>query len=100
MEPTPMPNTDEREAKTIEFSPMGNGTEITGNTPEKKTKDNSKPKKTSFTERIADMVGMRRKDKEKMINGTGKSKTFGTVSILSRMARESKAADDITRANT
>ena len=36
MESTPMPNTDEREAKTIKFSPMGNGTEITGNTPEKK----------------------------------------------------------------
>ena len=69
-------------------------------TPQKKNKDNSKPKKTSFSERIADMVGMRLKDKEEMINGTGKSKIFGTVSALSRMARESKAADAITRANT
>ena len=35
MESTPMPKTDERKAKTIEFSPMGNGSEITGKTPEK-----------------------------------------------------------------
>ena len=37
---TPMPKTDEQEAKTIEFSPKGYGNGITGNTTETK-KDNS-----------------------------------------------------------
>ena len=33
-ESTTIPKTDEQEAKTIEFSPIGNGIEITGNTPD------------------------------------------------------------------
>ena len=39
-----MPNTDDQEAKTIEFSPIDNGNEITGNTPETR-KDDSQSKK-------------------------------------------------------
>ena len=41
---TPMPNTDDQEAKTIEFSPIDNGNEITGNTPQTR-KDDSQSKK-------------------------------------------------------
>ena len=37
-----MPNIDEQEAKTIEFSSIGNGNEITGNIPEKKKIHNRK----------------------------------------------------------
>ena len=29
-----MPNANEQETKTIEFSPINNGNEVTGNTPE------------------------------------------------------------------
>ena len=52
-----MPNTEEQEKNTIEFSPIGNGDEAT-NTPET-IKDDSQTKRTSFTERIAAMVGMK-----------------------------------------
>ena len=34
MELKPMPNVEELGTKTIEFSPIGNGNGITGNTPE------------------------------------------------------------------
>ena len=53
-----IPNVDEQGTKTIEFSPIGNGNEITGNTPEK-IKDDSQTKRTSFTERFAAMVAMK-----------------------------------------
>ena len=56
MESTPMPKIVEQEKNTIEFSPTGNGEEVT-NTPEM-IKCDSQTKRTSFTERIAAMVGM------------------------------------------
>ena len=39
---------------------------------------------TSFTERFAAMVGMRVRDKERVITGTDKSKTFGIVTAIQR----------------
>ena len=45
-ESTPMPNVEERGTKTIEFSPIGNGDEITKNTPEN-IKGDSQMKRTS-----------------------------------------------------
>ena len=53
-ESTPMPNVEEQEKKTIEFSP-DNVDETTNNTPETINHD-SQRKRTSFTERIAAMV--------------------------------------------
>ena len=59
-ESTPMPNAEEPNPKPIEFSPIDNVEDKTGNTPET-VKDESQ-KRTSFTERLAMMVGMRSKD--------------------------------------
>ena len=57
MESTPMPNTEEQEKNTTEFSPKDNGSEAT-NTPET-IKDDAQTKRTSHIERIAAMVGMK-----------------------------------------
>ena len=59
-----MPNTEEQEKNTIKFSAIGNGDEAT-NTPET-IKDDSQTKRTSFTERIAAMLGMKPKEKEEV----------------------------------
>ena len=74
-ESTPMPNAEEPNLKPIEFSPIDNVEDTTGNTPE--TVKYESQKRTSFTERLAMMVGMRSKDAA--VEET-KSKTFGTVS--------------------
>ena len=57
-ESTPMPNAEEQNQKSMEFSPIDTVEDLTGNTPET-VKDESQAKKTSFTERIAMMVGMK-----------------------------------------
>ena len=75
-ETTPMPNIEEQGKNTIEFSPIGNGVEVT-NTPETIEND-SQTKRTSFTERIAAMVG----DRE--------SKTFGTVTTITPETRKDR----------
>ena len=54
-ESTPMPNVEEQEKKTIEFSPIDIVDDTTSNTPET-IKDDSQTKRTSFTERIAMIV--------------------------------------------
>ena len=54
-ESTLMPNVDEQENKTIEFSPIDIVDDTTSNTPET-IRDDSQAKRTSFTERIAMMV--------------------------------------------
>ena len=59
-ESTPMPSAEEPNPKPLEFSPMNNVEDTTGNTHET-VKDESQ-KRTSFTERLAMMVGMRSKD--------------------------------------
>ena len=76
-----MPNVEEQERKTIEFSPIGNVDETTNSTSET-IKDDSQTKRTSFTERFAAMVGMKQKEEENVIAANEKSKTFGTVSAI------------------
>ena len=55
-ESTTMPNAEEQEEKTIEFSPIDYVEDTTSNTPET-IKDDSQTKRSSFTERIAMMAG-------------------------------------------
>ena len=81
-ESTPMPNAEEPNPNPIEFSPIDNVEDTTGNTPET-VKDESQ-KRTSFTERLAMMVGMRSKDAAVEETKVEKSKTFGTVSTRTR----------------
>ena len=77
-ESTPMPNAEEPNPKHMEFSPIDNVEDTTCNTPET-VKDESQ-KRTSFTERLAMMVGMRSRDAAVEETKAEKSKTFGTVS--------------------
>ena len=86
-ESTPMPNAEEQEKKTIEFSPIENVEETTSNTP-KTIKDDSQTKRTSFTERIAAIVGMKPKEKEEVIPTTENGETFGTVSAITTEAKQ------------
>ena len=88
-ESTPMPNEEEQEKKTIEFSPNDKVDETTSNTPET-IKDGSQTKRTSFTEKIAAMVGMKPKEKEEVMPTTEKGKTFGTVSALTTETKQDK----------
>ena len=86
-ESTPMPNAKEPNQKSVEFSPINTVEDTTGNTPET-VKDESQVKRTSFTERIAMMVGMKSRD-----IGTGepkaeKGKTFATVSTITTEANQ------------
>ena len=80
-ESTPMPNVEEQEKKTIEFSRIDTVDDTTSNTPEK-IKDDSQTKRTSFTERIAMMVGMKPREKDEIAPTTEKGKTLGTVSAI------------------
>ena len=72
---------DEQEKKKIEFSPIDTVEDTLSNTPETK-KDDSQTKRTSLTERIARMVGMKPRDKEGVEPTAEKGKTFGTVSTI------------------
>ena len=78
-ESTPMPNAEEPNPKSMEFSPIDNVEDTTGNTPET-VKDESQAKRTSFTERLAIMVGMKPRDATAEEPKAEKGKTFGTVS--------------------
>ena len=80
-ESTPMPNAEEPNPKPMEFPPIDNVEDTTGNTPET-VKDESQ-KRTSFTERLAMMVGMKSRDAAVEETKAEKSKTFGTVSTRS-----------------
>ena len=84
-ESTTMSNAEEQEKKTIELSPIDIVDDTTSNTPQT-IKGDSKTKRTSFTERIAAMVGMKPREKEEVILTTEKSKTFGTVSAITAEA--------------
>ena len=64
-ESTPMPNAEEQEKKTIEFSPIDIVEDTTRNTPET-IKEDSQTKRTSFTERIAMVAGMKPREKEEV----------------------------------
>ena len=93
-ESTPMPNVEEQGMKKIEFSPIGNGGEIANNTPET-IKDDSQNKRTSFTESLVAMVGMKTKGKKEMTAATEKSKLFGTVSAITTETKQDK--DQVTQ---
>ena len=60
-ESTPMPHMEDQNPKTVEFSPIDALEDRTGNTRET-VKDDSQVKKTSFTENLAMMVGMKSRD--------------------------------------
>ena len=78
-ESTPMPHMEDQNPKTVEFSPIDALEDTTGNTRET-VKDDSQVKKTSFTEKLAMMVGMKSKDNTAEESHTGRARTFGTVS--------------------
>ena len=86
-ESTPMPSADEQEMTNIEFSPIDNVEESTSSTPET-IKDDSQTKRTSFTEKIAAMVGMKSKENEEVIPTNDKGKTFGTVSVITKESKQ------------
>ena len=78
-ESNPMPHAEEPNPKSMEFSPIDNVEDTTGNTPET-VKDESQAKRTSFSERLAIMVGMKSRDAVVEETKAEKGKTFGTVS--------------------
>ena len=78
-ESTPMPNAEEPNPKSMAFSPIDTVEDTTGNTPET-VKDESQAKRTSITERLAMMVGMKARDIVAEEPEAEKGKTFGTVS--------------------
>ena len=81
MESTPTPNGEKQEKETIELSPIDTVDDTTSNMPETIRKD-SEAKRTSFTEKIAAMVGTKSREKEEMVQTTEESKTFGTDSAI------------------
>ena len=85
-ESTTMPKVEEQEKKTIEFSPIDTVEDTTSNMPET-IKEDSQAKRTSLTERIAAMVGVKPREKEEVLQTTEKSKTFGTVSAITTEAK-------------
>ena len=86
-ESTPMPNAEEQNQKSMEFSPIDTGKDTTGNTPET-VKDESQVKRTSFAERIAMMVGMKSRDILTEEPKAEKAKTFGTVCTITTEANQ------------
>ena len=78
-ESTPMPNAEEPNPKPIEFSPIDNVEDAIGNT-EETVKEDSQVKKTSFTEKLAMMVGIKTKENMTEEPKAERARTFGTVS--------------------
>ena len=56
----------------------------------KQKKEDSQTKRTSFTQRIAAMVGMKPREKEEVIAATEKGKNFGTVSTITTESMQDK----------
>ena len=78
-ESTPMPKAEEPNPNPIEFSPIGNVEDAIGNT-EETVKEDSQVKKTSFTEKLAMMVGLKTKENMTEEPKAERARTFGTVS--------------------
>ena len=104
-ESTPMPHMEDQNPKTVEFLPIDALEDTTGNTRET-VKDESQVKKTSFTEKLAMMVGMKSKDNTAEESQTGRARTFGTVStkateadLKEEQARTEEAAENKTTAD-
>ena len=88
-ESAPMQNVEEPVTKKIEFSPIGNGHENTNNAPET-IKYDSQTKRSSFTKKLAAMVGKKLREKEEVTTVTEKSKIFGTVSAITTKSNQEK----------
>ena len=86
-ESKPMPNAEEQNQKSMEFSPIDTVEDTTGKTSET-IKDDSQAKRTSFTERRAMMVGMKSRDVVAKEPKAEKGKTFGTVSTITTEANQ------------
>ena len=99
-ESTPMPHMEDQNPKTVEFSPIDALEDTTGNTRET-VKDDSQVKKTSFTEKLAMMVGMKSKDNTAEESKTERTRTFGTVSTKATEAdlKEEQARKEATAEN-
>ena len=99
-ESTPMPHMEDQNPKTVEFSPIDALEDTTGNTRET-VKDDSQVKKTSFTEKLAMMVGMKSKDNTAEESKTERARTFGTVSAKTTEAdlKEEQAKTEATAEN-
>ena len=78
-ESTPMPNAEEPNPKPIEFSPIDNVEDAIGNT-EETVKEDSQVKRTSFTEKLTMMVGIKTKENVTEEPKAERARTFGTVS--------------------
>ena len=79
-ESTSIPNAEEPNPKSMEFSPIDNVEDTTGNMPETVNDESQAKKKTSFTERLAIMVGMKPRDAAAEEPRAEKGKSLGTVS--------------------
>ena len=99
-ESTPMPHMEDQNPKTVEFSPIDALEDTTGNT-QGTVKDDSQVKKTSFTEKLAMMVGMKSKDNTAEESKTERARTFGTVSAKTTEAdlKEEQAKTKATAEN-
>ena len=73
-----MPNAEEPNPKAMEFSPIDTVEDTKDNTPET-VRDGSQAKRTSFTEKLAMMIGMKSRDAVAEELKAERSKTFGTV---------------------
>ena len=99
-ESTPMPHMEDQNPKTVEFSPIDALEDTAGNTRET-VKDDSQLKKTSFTEKLAMMVGMKSRDNTAEESKTERARTFGTVSTKATEAdlKEEQARAGATAEN-
>ena len=96
-ESTPMPHVEDQSPKTVEFSRIDALEDTTGNARET-VKDESQVKKTSFTDNLAIMVGIKSKDNTAEESKTERARTFGTVSTKATEAglKEEQAGAEAT----
>ena len=95
-----MPHMEDQNPKTVEFSPIDALEDTTGNTRET-AKDDSQVKNTSFTEKLAMMVGMKSRDNTAEESKTERARTFGTVSTKATEVdlKEEQARTEATAGN-
>ena len=96
-ESTPMPNAEEPNQKPIEFSPIDDAEDAIGNT-EETVKEDSQVKRTSFTEKLGIMFGIKTKENVTEEPKAERARTFGTVSTKTSEAnpREEQAKAEAT----
>ena len=88
-ESTPMPHVEDQSPKTVEFSRIDALEDTTGNTRET-VKNDSQVKKTSFTDKLAMMVGFKAKENVTEEPKTERARTFGTVSTKATEAGQNE----------